>query len=364
MDKAVHSDLAVEVRGLTKAFKSVEAVKGIDLEVRTGETFGFLGPNGAGKSTTIKILCTLLLPTAGQAYVAGYDVTKDVFPIRQRISMVSGGETTGYGLLTTRENIWMFSQFYGVPSKVANDRIDELMDVFGLQDRRDAKVRTLSTGQRQKMNMIRGFVTNPDILFLDEPTVGLDIQTRRQVWSEVRALAVAGADDGLREIVVAGPSQTIFGRRAREILEAVDWVNGGGPGPLRGLSRLGGLGNGFTPSGDDFISGVLLAREMTGRGGPELDEQEIRSALDRTNDGGRTLLTGVLSRCFPAYLLEFAGAIAASIRSSSSGGAAVERSVQDAVRAAAAHGETSGTDAVTGFAWYLGLLGRRQQPPA
>lgn len=159
----------------------VTALDGVTMQIKEGELFGLLGPNGAGKTTLIKILCTLLLPTSGQAYVAGYDVAKDVFPIRQRIAMVSGGETTGYGLLTTRENIWMFSQFYGVSSKAANARIDELMDVFGLRDRRDAKVRTLSTGQRQKMNMIRGFVTDPDILFLDEPTVGLDVNAARTI---------------------------------------------------------------------------------------------------------------------------------------------------------------------------------------
>ncbi len=193
-------EYAVETKDLTRVFAGkrhlfrrkkasaeeepegpVTALDGVTMQIREGELFGLLGPNGAGKTTLIKILCTLLLPTAGQAYVAGYDVTKDVFPIRQRISMVSGGETTGYGLLTTRENIWMFSQFYGVPSPVANDRIDELMDVFGLRDRRDSKVRTLSTGQRQKMNMIRGFVTDPDILFLDEPTVGLDVNAARTI---------------------------------------------------------------------------------------------------------------------------------------------------------------------------------------
>ncbi len=192
-------DNAVETRDLTRVFAGprhllrrrppgepesegpVTALDGVTMEIKEGELFGLLGPNGAGKTTLIKILCTLLLPTAGHAFVAGYDVAKDVFPIRQRISMVSGGETTGYGLLTTRENIWMFSQFYGVPSKVANSRIDELMEVFGLRDRRDAKVRTLSTGQRQKMNMIRGFVTDPDILFLDEPTVGLDVNAARTI---------------------------------------------------------------------------------------------------------------------------------------------------------------------------------------
>jgi ABC-2 type transport system ATP-binding protein len=159
----------------------VSALDGVTMQIKEGELFGLLGPNGAGKTTLIKILCTLLLPTSGQAYVAGHDVTKDVFPIRQRISMVSGGETTGYGLLTARENVWMFSQFYGVQSKVAKERIDELMKVFGLWERRDAKVRTISTGERQKMNMVRGFVTDPDILFLDEPTLGLDVNAARTI---------------------------------------------------------------------------------------------------------------------------------------------------------------------------------------
>ncbi|HLE55285.1 MAG TPA: ATP-binding cassette domain-containing protein [Thermoplasmata archaeon] len=159
----------------------VTALDGVSLQIKEGELFGLLGPNGAGKTTLLKILCTLLLPTSGQAYVAGHDVAKDVFPIRQRINMVSGGETSGYGLLTARENVWMFSQFYGVPSKVAKERIDELMHVFGLWDKRDAKVRMLSTGQRQKMNMVRGFVTDPDILFLDEPTLGLDVNAARTI---------------------------------------------------------------------------------------------------------------------------------------------------------------------------------------
>ncbi|TMA09460.1 MAG: ATP-binding cassette domain-containing protein [Methanobacteriota archaeon] len=192
---------AVETRDLTRVFAGkkrrfrrkraasegdeqlgpVTALDRVSIQIREGELFGLLGPNGAGKTTLIKILATLLLPTSGQAFVAGHDVTKDPFPIRQRINMVSGGETSGYGLLTTRENVWMFSQFYGVPSKVAKQRIDELMHVFGLWDKRDAKVRLISSGQRQKMNMIRGFVTDPDILFLDEPTLGLDVNAARTV---------------------------------------------------------------------------------------------------------------------------------------------------------------------------------------
>jgi len=190
---------AVETRELTRIFAGkkkrrrraaeevdesvgpVTALDQVSLKIEEGELFGMLGPNGAGKTTLIKILATLLLPTSGQALVAGHDVTKDPFPIRQVINMVSGGETSGYGLLTARENIWMFSQFYGVPSNVSNSRIDELMHIFGLWDKRNAKVRMLSTGQRQKMNMIRGFVTDPDILFLDEPTLGLDVNAARTI---------------------------------------------------------------------------------------------------------------------------------------------------------------------------------------
>jgi len=197
---------AVETRDLTRIFAGkksrkqrkgssasddegtgpVTALDGVTFNIREGELFGLLGPNGAGKTTLIKILATLLLPTSGQAFVAGHDVVKDVFPIRAQINMVSGGETSGYGLLTTRENIWMFSQFYGVPSKVSKERIDELMHVFGLWEKRNTKVRMLSSGQRQKMNMIRGFVTDPSILFLDEPTLGLDVNAARIIRDYVK----------------------------------------------------------------------------------------------------------------------------------------------------------------------------------
>jgi len=193
---------AVETKDLTRVFKrrkpllrrakaeengeDILALDRVNLTIHEGEMFGMLGPNGAGKTTLIKILATLLLPTSGYAAVAGYDVTKDPFPIRQRINMVSGGETSGYGLLTVRENIWMFSQFYGVPSKSAKAKIDELLKHFGLWDKRNEKVRGISTGQRQKMNMIRGLVTDPSIFFLDEPTLGLDVNASRVIREYIR----------------------------------------------------------------------------------------------------------------------------------------------------------------------------------
>jgi len=178
---------AVETRSLTRVFnpkkkkegKSVTALNSVSLKVERGELFGLLGPNGAGKTTLLKILSTLLLPTSGKAFVSGFDVEKDFVEVRQRINMVSGGEISGYGLLTVRENLWMFSQFYGIKSAVAHERIDDMLGKFGMLDKRTEKVRTLSTGQRQKMNVIRGFVTDPQILFLDEPTLGLDVNASR-----------------------------------------------------------------------------------------------------------------------------------------------------------------------------------------
>jgi ABC-2 type transport system ATP-binding protein len=184
---------AVETKDLTRVFnpkkkkegKSVTALDSVDLRIEQGELFGLLGPNGAGKTTLLKILSTLLLPTSGKAYVAGFDVAKDFQEVRKRINMVSGGEVSGYGLLTVRENLWMFTQFYGIKSRVANERIDSLLEKFGMADKKNEKVRTLSTGMRQKMNVIRGFVTDPDILFLDEPTLGLDVNASRIIREHI-----------------------------------------------------------------------------------------------------------------------------------------------------------------------------------
>jgi ABC-2 type transport system ATP-binding protein len=180
---------AVRTEALTRVFEpkkkkeggSVRALDSVDLRIEQGELFGILGPNGAGKTTLLKILSTLLLPTSGKAFVAGFDVENQFNEVRQKINMVSGGEISGYGLLTVKENLWMFSQFYGIKSKVALQRIDDLLKEFGLADKKDAKVRTLSTGQRQKMNVIRGFITDPEIIFLDEPTLGLDVNASRVI---------------------------------------------------------------------------------------------------------------------------------------------------------------------------------------
>jgi len=162
------------------------ALDDVSLEVPTGELFGLLGPNGAGKTTLIKILTTLLAPTSGSAWVAGRDVVSAAAAVRPLINMVSGGESCGYGVLNVRENLWLFAQIYGVPHREALQRIDRMLDIVGLVDRAATKVSHLSTGMRQKMNFCRGFITDPKILFLDEPTLGLDVTSARAIRKFIR----------------------------------------------------------------------------------------------------------------------------------------------------------------------------------
>ena len=178
---------AVETRALRRSFRAsraggeVQALDGVDMRIERGEIFGLLGPNGAGKTTCIKILTTLLYPTAGDARVAGFDVVRDALEVRRRIALVSGGETSGYGILTVRECLWMFAQFYGVPGRLAWPRVDELIDVVDLKEQAHTRINRLSTGERQRMNFARGFVSDPEILFLDEPTLGMDVNAARRL---------------------------------------------------------------------------------------------------------------------------------------------------------------------------------------
>ncbi len=191
------TNLAIETNDLGRVYrlrgpkrkgdaKQLVALDGVNLEIRRGELFGLLGPNGAGKTTVIKILATLLLPSSGVGRVEGLDVTRDVQEIRRRISMVSGGETSGYGLLTVEENLWMFARFYGLDNVTARKRIDALLEVVGIADRKRTKISDLSTGLRQKMNFVRGFISDPNVVFLDEPTLGLDVTAARDVRGFVK----------------------------------------------------------------------------------------------------------------------------------------------------------------------------------
>src|SRR5438552_9299350 len=177
--------LAIDARGIRRIYKTkpnpVVALDGIDLEVEPGEFFGLLGPNGAGKTTLIKILTTLLLPSEGTAKVFGFDVATQTKQLRRIMNMVAGGEQSGYGMLSVREQLWMFSQFYGLGVREGQRRVEDLIEAVGLQEQATQRVGTLSTGQRQKMNFARGLLNDPWIFFLDEPTLGLDVSAARAV---------------------------------------------------------------------------------------------------------------------------------------------------------------------------------------
>ena len=181
------ADAAVFVHGLTKNFGSVEAVRGIDLEVAPGEIFGFLGPNGAGKSTTIKILCTLARPTAGEAKVAGFDVVGERDEVRRHIGLVFQ-DTTLDDYLTAEQNLRFHAELYGIPSSTVSPRLKEVMEMVGLWERRASLVQTFSGGMKRRLEIARGLMHSPRVLFLDEPTVGLDPQTRASIWSYIREL--------------------------------------------------------------------------------------------------------------------------------------------------------------------------------
>ena len=197
MSMAVHSPTqpvtatpAIAVRGLRKQYGEVEAVRGVEFEVATGEVFGFLGPNGAGKTTTINMLCTLAKPTGGTASVAGHDVVRERDEVRRNIGLVFQDPTLD-GYLTAAQNLRLHAELYGVQSKLVPDRMRQVLEMVGLWERRDSPVRNFSGGMRRRLEIARGFLHSPRVLFLDEPTIGLDPQTRRSIWTYIRELKEA-----------------------------------------------------------------------------------------------------------------------------------------------------------------------------
>ena len=179
--------LAVAVHDLAKDYGEIKAVAGVSFDVRRGETFGFLGPNGAGKSTTIKMLCMLVRPTGGSATVAGYDVVADRDDVRRNIGLVFQ-DTTVDGYLTGERNLRFHAELYGVPRSQVDDRIKAVMEMVALWDRKDSRVQTYSGGMMRRLEIARGLLHSPRVLFLDEPTVGLDPQTRSSIWEYIEEL--------------------------------------------------------------------------------------------------------------------------------------------------------------------------------
>ncbi|MBS7633565.1 ATP-binding cassette domain-containing protein [Candidatus Bathyarchaeota archaeon] len=182
------SDDVIKTEGLTKIFnKHLVAVDHVNFEVKNGEIFGFLGPNGAGKTTTINMLITILRPTAGKATVLGRDIIKEDSEVRSVIGVVPQ-EYTADEDLTGLENIFLCADMYGIPRKVAKERAEELLKLVELTDFKNKKVQTYSGGMRRRLELACGLINRPKVLFLDEPTLGLDVQTRTATWSYIRRL--------------------------------------------------------------------------------------------------------------------------------------------------------------------------------
>ncbi len=177
----------ITTENLAKHFGSLQAVKGVSFQVAEGEIFGFLGPNGAGKTTTINMLCTLLKPTAGRATVNGYDVATQRSQVRHSIGLVFQ-ESTLDDYLTAEQNLRFHAYAYAVPREIREPRLKELLDLVELWDRRKNRISTYSGGMKRRLEIARGLLHHPKVLFLDEPTLGLDPQTRRTIWAHIREL--------------------------------------------------------------------------------------------------------------------------------------------------------------------------------
>jgi ABC-2 type transport system ATP-binding protein len=178
---------AIEVDDLVKSYGEVDAVRGVSFTVAPGEVFGFLGPNGAGKSTTINVLCTLAKPTSGAARVSGFDVVTQHDAVRRHIGLVFQDPTLDVQL-TAEQNLRLHAELYGIDPGVIPARMDQMLHMVGLADRRDQPVVTFSGGMKRRLEIARGLMHSPRVLFLDEPTIGLDPQTRSSIWRYIRAL--------------------------------------------------------------------------------------------------------------------------------------------------------------------------------
>lgn len=195
MTNHIHQQPVIRAQGLTKHFsrskKTVEAVRGLDLEIHRGELVAFLGPNGAGKSTTLRMLTTLIPPTAGTAEVAGHDVVRDRAAVRRSIGYVGQGNAAAF-IQRGRDELMSQARAHGIPRAAAKARIDELLSAFDLAEHADRQVQTLSGGQRRRLDIAIGLLNHPEVLFLDEPSTGLDPQNRANLQDQIRRLH----DDG------------------------------------------------------------------------------------------------------------------------------------------------------------------------
>ncbi len=286
------SDAAIAVRSLRRTFKGgIEAVRDIDLTVFAGEVFGFLGPNGAGKTTTVRMLCTLLPPTAGSASVAGLDVVEEAAEVRRRIG-VALQEIGLDPVQTGRELLELQCGLYGITGQRARSRAEELLELVGLTDAAERRTKTYSGGMKRRLDLASALVHAPDVLFLDEPTTGLDPASRLTIWDEVRRINAGGAtvflttqyleeadklcdrlaiiDDG--QIVAQGTPEQLKAEMGHDVVsvsvESVDIAAteaalSGLPGLERVLAEAGGLAL-YVEDGPSQIAEIVRRLEREG----------------------------------------------------------------------------------------------------
>jgi ABC-2 type transport system ATP-binding protein len=302
------TETVISARDLTRVFSTrkgfllnevvrTEALRGVNLEVQRGEIFGLLGPNGAGKTTLTKILSTLLLPTSGAATVLGMDVSQDAARIRPRIGLVLGGERGLYNRVSARENLRYFADLYGIDLAQRDRHIQALLERVGLGDAADRRVEEFSRGMKQKLHLARGLLHDPEILFLDEPTIGLDPKSARETRKFIRSLVAQGvtifltshymfeAEELCHRIAVltrgriaavdtvAGLRRLVGGDRTVEV-DSHEFEDS----DLAHLRRLAGVSRLFT---EEF--GPMLRVTLRLRGG-EADVDAVRSVLQNHPD--------------------------------------------------------------------------------
>ncbi|WDV45335.1 ABC transporter ATP-binding protein [Clostridiaceae bacterium M8S5] len=231
---------AVEVKNLTREYQitkgiinkkksKVRALKGIEFSINKGEIFGLLGPNGAGKTTTIKILSTLLAPTSGEAKVLGHNTFKEAKKLRSKINFIFGGERNLYWRLSAKDNLIYFSDLYKIDRSIQKKRIPELIEMVGLKGREGEKVETFSKGMKQRLQIARGLINNPQIIFLDEPTIGLDPIGARDLRGIINKLKDRG-----KTLLLT----THYMHEAEELCDRVAIINGG---KIKALDTPSGL---------------------------------------------------------------------------------------------------------------------------
>ncbi|MFJ7780261.1 ATP-binding cassette domain-containing protein [Streptomyces yangpuensis] len=259
---------AVLSEGLEKSYGRIHALRGLDLAVPEGSVCGLLGPNGAGKTTAVRILTTLTAPTGGRALVAGHDVTRDPAAVRRAIG-VTGQYASVDGDLTGRENLRLFARLAGLRGSAGRSRADELLERFGLAGAADRTASTWSGGMRRRLDLAAGLVTRPRVLFLDEPTTGLDPAAREHIWTAVRALA----EEGTTVLLT-----TQYLEEADRLADDVTVISEGralaGGTPARLKARIGSRAEVAVTAREELAGAAAVLDRLTG-GRPVLDEERL-----------------------------------------------------------------------------------------